>query len=200
MIRHPLGSAVEAGLAILFLGLTATGAIAAGPVGVPPPAEDCHLSLEISREWRSLRIRSHHPNLGFCAITAAAMRSLLQEHATELAASDPPFTALSLGRLAEYPWLSRRLAEAALADPGWNKTTGRPRRGYDNNYVAALLYRPEFLAELNDALAGSNYQITDVSVEKVLINRLGDQFPDAGRDRRAKIPFDALIWLHLKRH
>lgn len=187
------------GLAALLLGLSGAGVIAAGPTHLAPPAEDCRLSIEVSREWRSVRIRGHHPDLRPCAITAEALRSLLQAHAAELAASDPPPTGLSLGRLAEYPWLSRRLAEAALADPAWNTASGRPRRDYDNHYVATRLSRPEFLAEVNEALAEAGYRVTGASVEKVLVTRFGDQFPDAGDHRRARIPFDAQVWLHLER-
>lgn len=103
---------------------------------------------------------------------------------------------LLLGRMVEYPWLSRALARQASSSRHWDTVEGTARGGSDNAYVAmALRGMPEFTA-LFDA-----WQIAGVSVEKVLRKPAGElPLPQgAPLPPQAMLPFDAIVWVTLKR-
>jgi hypothetical protein len=77
---------------------------------------------------------------------------------------------LAFGRIERYPWLSDLLTRQ-----------GRPPKGKENAYVAAALRGiPDFIALFE------GWQVAGVSVEKVLLNK-------------EKLPYDAILWVKLKR-
>lgn len=110
---------------------------------------------------------------------------------------------LAMGRIVEYPWLSERLARAALADPGWDARHGRPRAGGENRYVATLLDERHLYAELGDRFAAEGLALRVAAVEKVLVGDVAT-FPelrslaDQGVDPAARLPFDAQLWLRIE--
>lgn len=183
------------------------GALGAG--SPPAQAEDC--VARVDRQGATLRLRPHNHAALFCRIDEASYAQLLRdalreqdpapdaEDAAETSAdvAAPP-EAIALGRLEEYPWLARALIDAALADPGWNTKTGRPVAGHVNDYVESQLLAPALRDRLAAPLAGSGLVITGVSVEKVLVRRVGDIVPDA-RSPARQVPFDAQVWLRLGR-
>jgi hypothetical protein len=111
-------------------------------------------------------------------------------------ATTPGVTELSvfLGRIEEYPWLSEAMARAARESPGWSPRRGRMRgaQASINAFVADLL--------VNDPTLGAilpGWQLTGVSVEKVLVGQAERYLPGAGLSGR--LPFDAMCWLRWRR-
>jgi hypothetical protein len=103
---------------------------------------------------------------------------------------------LLLGRMVEYPWLSRALARQASSSRHWDTVEGTARNGSDNAYVAAALRgMPEFTA-----LFG-HWRIAGVSVEKVLRKPAGELPLPVGAPLSPKslLPFDAIVWVTLKK-
>lgn len=116
----------------------------------------------------------------------------------------PGPASLAMGRIVEYPWLAERLARAAHADAGWDARRGRPREGSENRYVADLLERARLLAELGERFAMAGLALRVGGVEKVLVGDVGGfaalrGLAADGLDPRARLPFDAQLWLRVER-
>ena len=152
-------------------------------------APECLVSFERHEEARLvLRLRPAC-TLGYGS-TQGAVRALLAQEgeARELS--------LSFGRIERYPWLSSLLARQASSSRRWNLAVGKPYDGHENAYVAAALRgMPEFTA-----LFG-NWQIAGVSVEKVLLKPAAQLSLPTGAPipPDAKLPYDAILWVALKR-
>jgi hypothetical protein len=154
------------------------------------PAPECAVTLEVREETpqRILRLRPACP-IGY-ASTHAALRALLAHSGGEREAR------VSLGRIVEYPWLSSLLAREASSSRHWDAAAGRPVRGTENQWVARmLLAMPEFTALFD------SWQIAGVSVEKVLIKPAAQLPLAAGAPLPpdARLPYDAILWVTLKR-
>jgi hypothetical protein len=160
--------------------------IAAALVGYAAP--ECNVAFERFEEARTvLRLRPDCP-LGFASTQAAVRQILAQADAAEVS--------LALGRIERYPWLSTMLARQASASRRWNSVAGRPLEGHENAYVAAALRgMPEFTVLFD------RWQVAGVSVEKVLVKRAAELDLPAGAPVRpdAKLPYDAILWVTLKR-
>lgn len=170
--------------------IAAAGVAGAGAYAAP----ECAIAFERFEEARLvLRLRPACP-VGF-ASTQAAVREILAQ------AGDAAELSLALGRIERYPWLSALLARQASSSRRWDPAAGRPleARGkpvHENAYVAAALRgMPEFTA-----LFG-RWQIAGVSVEKVLVRRAAElQLPvGAPLAPATKLPYDAIVWVTLKR-
>jgi hypothetical protein len=152
------------------------------------PAPECNIAFERFVEARVvLRLRPDCP-VGFASTQAALRQILAQADAAEIS--------LAFGRIERYPWLSGMLARQASSSNHWDRAAGRPRAGHENAYVAAALRgMPEF------TVLFERWQITGVSVEKVLIKRAAELSLPAGAPvaADAKLPFDAILWVSLKR-
>jgi hypothetical protein len=159
-------------------------------------AGECQLVLEeYDREVLHLRMRREGAPMDPCmpeaAALAAALDGLLRSARADRAG---PFS-LFLGRVVEFPWLSRELAQQARESRGWDPLTGRPLAGDPNRFVAGLLAGS---AALRDLVSG--YAILHVSVEKVLVptraeirsRQAGEPVPDQ------RLPYDALLWVRLE--
>lgn len=131
---------------------------------------------------------------------------LLQGVDRLLAAAGPDLPSpatLAMGRIVEYPWLSERLARAALADPGWDAQRGRPRAGGENAWVAEALAQRRLLAELADRFAAEGLALRVAGVEKVLVGDVGSSaelrhLAADAVDPAARLPFDAQLWLRIE--
>lgn len=167
-----------------MLGLLIAAATAGG-IALP----ECDVAFERRQEERVvLGLRPGCP-IGR-ASTQAAVRAILQAEA------GLPVVTLALGRLERYPWLSSLLARQASSSRRWDLTAGRPQAGSDNAYVAAALRgMPEFTALFGD------WQISGVSVEKVLLKPAAQLPLPAGAPvpPQARLPWDAIVWVTLKR-
>ena len=111
---------------------------------------------------------------------------------------------IDVGRIIEHPWLSRRLAEAALHSPRWDPARGKPRAGNDNAAVAQLIGDEKLVAPWAAVFARHGATVHNASVEKVLIGRVGEtaDLAPLASDPAAtgkRLPFDAILWLRLER-
>jgi hypothetical protein len=134
--------------------------------------------------------------------TAAALDALLAE-AFSGGRMTGKRASLELGRIVDYPWLSRGLAEAALRSPVWNPEKGRGRRSDDNPAVASMVDTRRLLQPLAPTFARYGVRARAGSVEKVLVGRVGETeelAPLAGNPLAAdkKLPYDAILWLRLE--
>jgi hypothetical protein len=124
------------------------------------------------------------------AATHAGVRAALKLTAGK------PEVRLLLGRMVDYPWLSRAIARQASSSRHWDTVEGTARGGSDNAYVAmALRGMPEFTALFDD------WRIAGVSVEKVL-RKPAAQLPlaqGAPLPPQTLLPFDAIVWVTLKK-
>ena len=153
----------------------------------------CTLRIKVDRrEPAWIRLRSVRPEApGGCALDTDTLRRTL---AAALAAAGPVVT-VALGRLVGYPALACGLAAQAAADPGWDRRHGRARDGRsDNTWTAQALAASQPLAGLLPA----GWTLQAVSVEKVLKGRPAQQLADCPVEGGG-LPFDAQLWLRLRR-
>ena len=157
-------------------------------------APECEVAFERIEETRTiLRLRPACP-IGFSS-TQAAVRQILAQ------SGDAAVITLSFGRIERYPWLSSLLARQASSSRRWDAAAGRPLedRGkpvHENAYVAAALRgMPEFTALFD------RWAVAGVSVEKVLVRRAAELQLPAGAPVApdAKLPWDAIVWVTLRR-
>ena len=152
------------------------------------PAAECQVLLEAREETphRVLRMRPSCP-IGYSS-THMALKALLGHASGE--------ARISFGRIVDYPWLSALLAREASVARSWDASTGRPRAGGENQWVARMLgAMPEFTALFD------SWQVAGISVEKVLLKPAA-QLPlpeGAPLPREAKLPYDAILWVTLRR-
>lgn len=152
-------------------------------------APECLVSFERYAEARVvLRLRPAC-TLGYGS-TQGAVRALLAQE------GDAREVSISFGRLERYPWLSSMLARQASSSRRWNLAAGKPHDGHENAYVgAALRGMPEFTALFE------RWLVAGVSVEKVLVKRAAELPLPAGAPvpPDSKLPYDAIVWVTLKR-
>ena len=162
----------------------------------------CNLHHEIAENGTQLRVRADG-----CALalpdTAEAISALLTE---VWGGQRMPVdrVSLELGRIADFPWLSKALAEAAMKSPVWDPKRGRGRRSGDNAAVASLVDTRRLLAPLAPVFARFGATARAGSVEKVLVGKVGETAelaPLVGQPLAdgMKLPFDAILWLRLEK-
>jgi hypothetical protein len=158
------------------------------------PAAECNIALErMEKERLVLSLRPACP-IGYRS-TQSAVSALLAH------ADGAPALSVDLGRIERYAWLSEMLARQASSSRRWNLATGRPhdvegKAVHENAYVAAALRgMPEFTA-----LFG-RWQIAGISVEKVLVKPAAELRLAQGAPipPDSKLPYDAIVWVTLKR-
>ena len=165
------------------------------------PAGECELSLGKDDTWRTLRIRTHHPDYVPCRITEAQVVALLEKGLPELGRSRvaPAYESIFLGRMIDYPWLCRYLALQAHGDEKWSSEKGRPLEGHINPFVATLLSDDRVLRPFRDAFSRVSYSVTGASVEKVLVKKCKEISFCEGEAMEGLCPYDAQLWLTLER-
>lgn len=159
---------------------------------------DCAPYIDHRPEWRSAQFRAHSDAFTVCPVEEAAYRRVLREWLLANDGAHLELKSIGLGRAVDYPWISEYLVQAARDSVRWDARSGRALTRGDNAFVASLLSSPEFIERLQAPFAGSGYSVESVSVEKVLV---GD-YPDQGashHQRLLKLPFDAQVWLTLKK-
>lgn len=161
---------------------------------------DCSLRVEADDQSRMLRLRVH-PEYPRCHATKESVQRTLK---AVFSTADPPklqgvYATLYLGRLIDYPWLCEYLALTAYSDPRWDKKRGKPVSMDLHKYVSAVLSNREVLSQFEEAFGDSGYAVRAVSVEKVLVGRLGDVPLYQGSVKPGKVPFDAMVWFRLER-
>lgn len=170
-------------------------------------ADGCKVSLELQLRWQTMRYRNlcDQPIERKAVLFADLLRALFKDGA-------PPaeVTSLGLGRLVDFPELS---AVAALAirrsgDRDGSKALFRGQTssepGARNRFFAEALDRHAVLRPFLDALAPFGVAGGASSVEKVLVGRpamtpVGRTLREAGVGADEALPFDAQVWLRLRR-
>jgi hypothetical protein len=151
-------------------------------------APECNVAFERVVETRVvLRLRPECP-IGYPSTHASVRQVLAQADAAEVS--------LAFGRIERYPWLSTMLARQVSSSRYWDPKAGKPIAGHENAYVAAALRgMPEFTALFD------RWQVLGVSVEKVLVRRAAELPLAAGAPVApgALLPWDAIVWVTLKR-
>jgi hypothetical protein len=178
--------------------------------GVPAGAEDrliagsttgeCTLRVEAAASGPALRLRVSPAGAGPCRVEPGTVLEVLERAFAALGRTEPgrKFTSLAIGRLIDYPWMARFLAENAAKDNRWDADAGKPIGVHENRYVADILARPEILGPIEAVTRPHGYRVVGVSVEKVLIGGF-DSVPGwEGPRRRGKVPFDAQTWFRLE--
>jgi len=167
------------------------GALCGFLAAAPAAGEERRAALAVRGCEIALEARGSEPVLqlrpGRCAPSLAETREALRALLGEVYPDGRlhGVTALSLGRIEALPWLSERLAVAALADPRWEARRGRPREGSPERFVAKLLQERRLVAELAEVLAAFGAEAEIGSVEKVRV-----------RDQDGA-PWDAIVWLRV---
>jgi len=163
---------------------------------------ECQLSVEANDQWHTLRLRAHHPMYKSCDVDKESMLLAL-----EAAFSSPAspmmagnFSSLFMGRLIDYPWLSRYLADAARGDSRWDSKKGKPVSMGINKYVSRLLFAKDLIEPIEAVLVKGNYKIVGVTVEKVLVGSFREIPLYQGVAFTGKVPYDAQVWLRLERN
>lgn len=156
-------------------------------------------------EWRSVEadtvvVRSD------CRLSLASLAQLLDQGLRTLFPEPPlPIHGIYLGRLMDYPEWSHDLANAAANSSAWNAKRGRPSKAgeSDNQRVRMLLNGPAYPESLQALFASYQLAACVGDVEKVLVFKAKDIWPDnTKRPKRisaeARLPVDAQVWLSLQ--
>lgn len=184
--------------------LVSAGPVAAdGVVLYRGAVKACVVQATAEAQWQTVALRLEKPAAAglSCRLDREDTLDALARSLSALAAEggNVVYRSIFLGRIVDYEWLSRHLAEAAARSAGWSGATGKPKAGATpNSVVARLLADAEILAAASAAAEPAGYRVTGVSCEKVLVSGSGLEAlqPDwvpAG----ARLPFDALCWLML---
>lgn len=110
------------------------------------------------------------------------------------------YSSIYIGRLIDYPWLSKHLAVTAYKDPAWDKKRGKPVGLGINKYVSNILSRKEVTLPIEETFAGSGYRIISATVEKVLVGSFRQVPRYEGEMAPGKVPYDAQVWFRLEKN
>jgi hypothetical protein len=163
---------------------------------------ECDLRVESIEKEHILRLRAHHPKYTGCHIDKNSMVAVLT---AAFLKNDSPklegnYSALSIGRLIDYPWLSQSLATAAYRDQGWDSKKGKPAAMDINKYVSQMLFKKEWIAEIEAVFERKGVRVVAVSVEKVLVGGFREVPFYQGKLYPGRVPYDAQVWFRLGRN
>ena len=161
----------------------------------------CSMALQANLEWKTIALRARQSDRMNCKISRTKLASLLKE-AVEKKGSllrSHEFSSIFIGRAVEFPWLSSFLSEQAFKDSSWDKIKGRPKKQNVNRYVETVLNRHPVICQLDSIIGKVGYRIAGVSVEKVLVGRYQNMIDFNGPRFKGGLPFDAQVYLILKK-
>jgi len=195
------GSSSILGLILVF-SLSGTIASSQERVIVSSKVGECVLTVESNENQHTLRLRAHHPKYKGCHIDKDSMVSVLT---AAFSKNDSPklegsYSSLFIGRLIDYPWLSQCLAITAYRDQGWDSKKGKPVAMNINKYVSQLLFRKEWMAQIETAFEKGGYRVVGVAVEKVLVGSFREVPFYQGEMHPGRVPYDAQVWFRLERN
>ncbi len=195
---------VFSGLLGVILGFSLFGTMASSreQVIVSVKVGECDLRVESIEKEHILRLRAHHPKYMGCHIDKNSMVSVLT---AAFRKNDPPklegtYSALFIGRLIDYPWLSQYLATAAYRDQRWDSKKGKPATMDINKYVSQKLFQKELIAEIDAVFEKKGVRIVAVSVEKVLVGSFREVPFYQGKIYPGWVPYDAQVWFRVGRN
>lgn len=171
---------------------------------------DDTISIQLPECNATLERRTVEPHVvsvrSGCPLSLSSLASLLEQGLQGFSPNHAPTApSISIGRLQDYPDWSHLLAETAAKSSLWDSKRGQPRkRGYnDNGSVTVLLNGPAYPQALRAAFARQGLKLCVAYVEKVLIFKAKDIWPDQQRIAKsipanARLPVDAQVWLTLQ--
>jgi hypothetical protein len=188
--------------AVLVFSLFGTMASPQEQVIVSLKVGECDLRVESIEKEHILRLRAHHPKYTGCHIDKNSMGSVLMAAflKNDLPKLGGDYSALSIGRLIDYPWLSQSLAIAAYRDQEWDSKKGKPVAMDINKYVSQMLFKKELVAEIEAVFEKKGVRVVGVSVEKVLVGGFREMPFYQGKIYSGRVPYDAQVWFRLGRH
>ena len=176
---------VPPAIAVLLLSLSLADAASACTPVIQERASESTASL-----------RPHTSAFERCTIDEAAYRKVVAEWIRTRPADSAAISSLSLGRAVDYPWLSRFIADSALASPDWAKRVAKARGVERDKLAAAILSDPVLRKRLDVPFEGTRYVVLQVTFEKILFGRADEHTSDRSGGATV-IPFDAQLWLRL---
>jgi len=192
-------AASAARIAMTWLLLVPPAAAAETHFTVESPAGP--IALEVSGDGATWRLRLQRP--ADLETTSKALGELLAQAFARNALPDG-HVSIDVGRIVEHPWLSQRLAEAALHSPRWDADRGKQRGASDNFAVAQIIDEQRLVSQWTAVFASHGLRVHNATVEKVLVGSVGktaELAPLAALPGTAgkRLPFDAILWLQLER-
>lgn len=133
-----------------------------------------------------------------CTINEENYRRSIQKWMQEREIDAAPMEGFYLGRVIDYPWISKYLARAAIQSKDWNLDQGTSHTIHPYLLVESLLVDEEFRRRLDAPFVDTPYMVHRVSVEKVLIGDASTVL-DEYEKGFGKVPYDALLWVDLKK-
>ena len=161
--------------------------------------DKCRAIVEINAQWQTIRIRSHENAFLNCTVSQNKFNELVNTALTDPEISKTDFKSLFIGRLIEYPWLSRYLAIRSLQDVDWDSEKGQYKGTNINAFVAGILSAPELLNQIQVPFAGTGYTVSGATVEKVLIGK-ANEIKWLGINSAVLVPYDVMVHFTLEKY
>lgn len=169
----------------------------------------CVVSLTVVTTIAGKRALDFRCRCGCARVGDSGVAVLRQAIEDEFGAAGPPaeITQLFIGRIeVQLPEAAEAMSFAASGDADWDAKRAWSNSGYANAYVHDLLDGPgsRILDGLRALFARWNIAVDVASVEKVLMAvpadlPYGAALLAAGAEPGRRLPFDAVVWLHLTR-
>jgi len=163
--------------------------------------DSCFVILESDKKWETLSVRIYHTELGECAVQESDVYDFLNRAFTKLSEKKPDviYKSMYMGRIIEYPWISKFLADSAKACPCWSVVKGKAIKGNNHTLVSDILNCERIVNPFNEKLKLIGYRVAGVSVEKILISTGKPIKLPQWIDFKIKVPFDAMLWFKLEK-
>ncbi len=161
-----------------------------------PAAMACAPFIEEHRSGGAASFRPHTTALERCEVDEPTYRRVVSAWLAARPADAPPLTSLFLGRAVSFPWLSRQIADAALARPGWAARVSQAKPGERDGLGGEILRDLALLGRLAAPFEGTRYQAVRLSYEKILFGP-ADGHTSNRSGGAVMVPFDAQIWLKI---
>ena len=161
-------------------------------------SSNCRPFVEINARWQVIRIRPHENAFINCTVSKDKYNELIATALTDPEIDNTEFKSLFLGRLIEYPWLSRYLAMQALQHKDWDSEKGQYKGKYINAFVAELLSSAELLSQIQEPFTGTGYTVRGATVEKVLIGK-ANEIEWLEINTASLVPYDVMVHFILEK-
>jgi hypothetical protein len=166
---------------------------------------DCDIDASATSQWQTiiLRIQPHQGATAACVATQDDTAGLIGLAFATLAIKKMDikgYRSIFLGRLIDYEWLGRHLADHAAGDPDWSAATGKTKNGERAEaYIQRALAVRSVLDPIDSALKPYGYRARGFSCEKAMISGPDTKpFQPAWVAADKRLPFDALCHLTIE--
>jgi hypothetical protein len=161
-----------------------------------PASPACTPFIEEHPSGSTAAFRPHTTALERCEVDEPTYRRVVSAWLAARTADAPPLTSLFLGRAASFPWLSRQIADAALARPDWTARVAQAKPGERDRLGGEVLRDPALLRRLAAPFEGTGFVVLRLSFEKVLFGPAREHASNASAGA-VMVPFDAQLWMEL---